>query len=125
MALRPASQVPPSNPPTRRGMAVVNERDLDADPNEYKRQLDDEQLATLAADVNRHTQALLAQGVPLPMPQIENHHVIGLLEMFIGRAKSLRVREWHLLWLARQLDEVEAQMRAHLLESSIFQQGSP
>jgi hypothetical protein len=105
-------------------MAVVNDADADAELDEsscdYERTLDDEQLIALAADADRRVKALLAQGVPLPMAQIESHHLIGLLENFIGRPRSLRVREWHLLWLERQLDNVEAEVRAHLISSGIF-----
>ena len=99
---------------------MVTETDIDADPNGYDRQLDDAQLADFATDINSRVQTLLGQGVPLPMSQIENHHLIGLIEVLVGRAKSLRVREWHLVWVDRQLDEVEGQMRAQLIKSGIF-----
>lgn len=99
--------------------------DLDAAPNEYERTLDDEQLGALAEEVNRRVQALLAQGVPLPMQQIETHHLIGLLETLAGPVRSLRVREWHLVWLDRQLDNVEAEMRSRLISSGIFDGGGP
>jgi hypothetical protein len=101
-------------------VAVVNDDDIDAASFGYERQFDDEQLALLAADADRRVKALLAQGVPLPMSQIESHHLIGLLENFIGRDRSLGVREWHLVWLDRQLDNVEAEVRSHLISSGIF-----
>jgi hypothetical protein len=63
---------------------------------------------------------VLSQGVPLPMAQIENHHLIGLLECFVGPDEALRVREWHLSWVDRQLDIVETQIRRQLLESGVF-----
>jgi hypothetical protein len=42
------------------------------------------------------------------------------LECLVGPEDSERVREWHLVWVEAQLDNVEAQMRARLLESGIF-----
>lgn len=93
---------------------MVTDRDVDVDPNEYERQLDDTQLVLLTEDVNRRVQALLQQGVPLPMAQIENHHLIGLLEVMVGRAKSLRVKEWHLVWVDAQLDNVETEVRLRM-----------
>lgn len=99
---------------------MVSEHDVDADPNGYVRRLSDDDLAMLAAEVTRRFQALLAQGVPVPVAQIENHHLLGLLEAMCGPTLSLKVREWHLSWLDRQLDEVEAQVRSHLISSGIF-----
>lgn len=100
-------------------MAVVDD-DLDAGPNEYVRHLDDDELLLLSVDVTRRFQALVSQGVPLPVAQIENHHLLGLLEAMVGPELSMKVREWHLLWLDRQLDNVEAQVRTQLLSSGIF-----
>ena len=87
----------------------------DAEATEYVRQLDNAQLVGLLLDVNQRTQRLLAQGANLPMQQIENHHLIGLLECFVGPEESLRVREWHLTWLDRKLDDVEAAIRMQML----------
>ena len=98
---------------------------IDIAPGEYERTLDNAQLVALAANIDARVQAILAQGVPLPMSQIENHHLLGLLEALIGPEESMRVREWHLTWLDRQLDNVEAQMRARLLESGIFDGAAP
>jgi hypothetical protein len=106
-------------------MAVVNDAKAAVESSDYRRQLDDAQLVAFAAEVDRRTQALLAQGVPLPVAQIENHLLIGLLEQLVGRAKALRVREWHLTWVDRQLDEVEAVMRAQLLQSGLFGGADP
>jgi len=82
---------------------------------EYERQLSDPELAALAIDVQSRISALLAQGVPLPMQEIENHHLIGLLECFVGREESLRVREWHLSWVDRMLDQTEAAIRMRMI----------
>jgi hypothetical protein len=87
---------------------------------EYIRELSDAELVTLAGSVATRTQAFLSQGVPLPVGQIENHHLLGLLECLIGPEESLTVREWHLTWVDRQLDAVEAQVRTRLLESGVF-----
>ena len=59
------------------------------------------------------------------MSLIENHHVLGLVESLVGPDVSLRVREWHLTWVDRQLDNVEAQLRTRLLESGIFDGAGP
>lgn len=93
---------------------------VDKEATEYVRTLDDTQLVGLALDVDRRTRALLAQGVPLPMQEIENHHIIGLLECFIGPEESMRVREYHLSWLDRRLDMAEAAVRMQLLNSGLF-----
>lgn len=87
----------------------------EAEATEYERVLDNAQLVGMTLDVQRRIQTLLGQGVPLPMQQIENHHLTGLLECFVGPEESLRVREWHLMWVDRQLDAVEAQMRMQML----------
>lgn len=81
----------------------------------YERTLTDAELVGLALDVQRRTAALLAQGVPLPMQEIENHHIIGLLECFIGPDQALTVREWHLTWLDRMLDKADAAIRMQVL----------
>jgi hypothetical protein len=107
------------------GVAVVNEtttQEAETTSAEYVRQLDDAQLVELGEHVSRRMAALLSQGVPLPVAQIENHHLVGLLEAMVGKAKSLRVREWHFSWLDRQLDGVEATMRAQMLASGILDQ---
>jgi hypothetical protein len=115
---------PGASPDGERGrVAVVNEtRPEEVGSADYSRTLDDAQLVALAQHVDRRTQAILAQGVPLPVSQIENHHLIGLLEAMVGKAKSLRVREWHLSWVDRMLDEVEATMRAQMLASGFLDQ---
>lgn len=97
---------PPKPPTTEAG---------DIEATEYERQLDDAQLVGLALEVQGRVSALLSQGVNLPMQQIENHHLIGLLECFVGPDESLRVREWHLSWLDRKLDTIEATIRLGLM----------
>lgn len=99
---------------------MVNHADIDVDPAGYERTLNDVELAEFAAELDRRVKALLAQGVPLPIAQVENHYLVGLLESLIGPTDSLRVKEWHLEWLERQLDNVEAEVRAHLISSGIF-----
>jgi hypothetical protein len=96
---------------------VVGVIEIDTEAVEYERTLTDEQLVGLSVTISQRVQALLGQGVPLPMQQIENHHLIGLLECFVGPEDSLRVREWHLNWVDRQLDAVEAQVRAQVLQT--------
>lgn len=87
----------------------------DAEATEYVRELTDEQLVGLTVMVSQRVATLLGQGVPLPMQEIENHHLIGLLECFVGPEEAMRVREWHLSWLDRRLDAVEAGLRMQLL----------
>lgn len=87
----------------------------ETEATEYERTLSDEQLVGFAVEIGGRVQALLQQGVPLPMQEIENHHLIGLLECFVGPEDSLRVREWHLNWLDNMLDQVEGQLRARML----------
>lgn len=82
---------------------------------EYERTLTDEQLVGLAADLQRRAMSIEQSGQPLPMQQLENHHLIGLLECFVGPEEALRVREWHLTFVDRYLDAVEAGMRMRLL----------
>jgi hypothetical protein len=82
---------------------------------EYERQLSDTEVVALAVLCDQRIAALLNQGVAMPMQEIENHHIIGLLEQFIGPHESIRVREWHLTWLDRMLDKAEATARAHVL----------
>lgn len=89
----------------------------EAEPTEYVRALNDGQLVGLALDVQRRVDGLIQQGAPMPMQEIENHHIIGLLECFVGREESLRVKEWHLSWLDRKLDQAEAAMRVHFLQA--------
>ncbi len=88
---------------------------VETEATEYVRELDDKQLVGLAVDIGQRVSALQSQGLALPMAQIENHHLIGLLECFVGPAESLRVREYHLVWLDGKLDEIEAQMRMQVL----------
>lgn len=89
----------------------------------YERELSDAELVVLTTSVIARTSALLSQGANLPMQTIENHHVIGLLEALLGPEESLLVKEWHLTWLDRMLDQVEGAMRAHLLATGIFDAG--
>jgi hypothetical protein len=78
---------------------------------EYVRELSDEQLVGLTVEIGRRITSLNERKVLLPMQQIENHHLIGLLECFVGPEDALRVREWHLTWLDRYLDAVDTQER--------------
>jgi hypothetical protein len=94
---------------------VTPEKETEA--TAYERELSDDQLLALAGHVGARVSALLGQGVNLPMQQIENHHLIGLLECFVGPDESLRVREWHLTWLDSKLDAIEAQMRMQMLSA--------
>jgi hypothetical protein len=98
-------------------MNDVSRETSDMEATEYLRKLDDKELVALAVHIQGRVSAMLAQGVPLPMQQIENHHLIGLLECFVGPEESLRVREWHLSWVDRQLDGVEATIRMRMIES--------
>lgn len=98
-------------------------RDIEA--TEYLRHLDDAKLVALSVHINERIQAIVGQGVPLPMAQIENHHLIGLLECFVGPEESMRVREWHLSWVDRQLDALEATLRMRMLDSGLFDGGAP
>jgi hypothetical protein len=102
-------------------VAVVNENGTMTEAGDYVRELSDAELVALAQKVGQRTQALVSQGVPIPIHSVESHHLIGLLESFVGPEESLTVREWHLTWLDRQLDEVERQMRVNLIESGIFE----
>ena len=95
------------------------------EPTEYVRQLDDAQLVALAVHVQERIAALVGQGVPLPMGQIENHNLVGLLEALAGPELSLRVREWHLTWVDRQLDQAETVLRMRLLESGLLDGAGP
>ena len=65
--------------------------------------------------IGQRVAAFGAQGVALPMQQIENHHLIALLECFVGPEESLRVREFHLTWLDKKLDAIDAQLRMQML----------
>jgi hypothetical protein len=87
----------------------------EAEATEYERTLTDEQLVGFSVEISQRVQSILSQGVPLPMQEIENHHIIALLECFIGSEESLRVREFHLSWLDNMLDQVEGQLRARAL----------
>jgi hypothetical protein len=93
----------------------VPEKDRAA--NEFERSLTDTELVGLAVDVQSRVDLLIQQGAPMPMQEIENHHIIGLLECFVGPDESLRVKEWHLSWLDRKLDQAEAAMRVHFLQA--------
>lgn len=102
-------------PPTSQGAAPGRCLVSDTQATEYTRELSDVELVGLAVDVQRRVDQLISQGAPMPMQEIENHHIIGLLEAFVGPEDSLRVKEWHLTWLDRKLDQAEAAMRVHLL----------
>jgi hypothetical protein len=97
-------------------VALVTEQ-KEVEATEYERELTDEQLVGLAVHVGTRVtvvSAALAQLNPpqsLPMQQIENHHPIALLECFVGPEEALRVREFHLTWVDRMLDQVEAGLR--------------
>ena len=124
MALLPPFAAPSSPDPTRRRVAVVS----DENPTGlygYVRQLDDDQLVVMGENVALRIQALLAQGIPIPMAQIENHHLLGLLESLAGAELANNVREWHLLWTDGQLDAIEAEMRLRLLDSGLFDGAGP
>jgi hypothetical protein len=95
-------------------VALVNE--IEPLATEYERELSDTEVVALAVDVNRRIGTLLQQGAHMPMQEIENHHIIGLLEQFIGPDESMRVREWHLTWLDRKLDEAEAAVRVTMVQ---------
>ena len=94
---------------------MVTPNETDTPPTEYQRELSDAELRTLAESMAERTTALLSQGVPLPVQEITNHHLIGLLECVAGPEASLRVREWHLTWVDRMLDQTEAALRAHMI----------
>lgn len=81
----------------------------------YRRELSDVELVQLGLDVDRRVLALASQGLAIPADQITSHLVIGLLEQIIGPEESLRVREWHLTWLDRQLDRAEGELRAAMI----------
>jgi hypothetical protein len=87
----------------------------DEEVTEYVRELDDTELVAFAGEVQNRQTSLLNQGVNLPVPSIETHHLLGLLEAMAGPEVSGRVREWHLMWLDRMFDEVEAAMRVQIL----------
>lgn len=89
----------------------------DAEATEYVRELTDEQLVGLAVDLQCRAAALAQQGAPLPMAQLENHHLIGLLEQLVGREDALRVKEWHLMFVDRYFDQVEAELRMRMLSA--------
>jgi len=71
---------------------------------------------------DERTNRLLAQGVPVPLPQIENHLIVGLLEKLLGQDAADEVMEWHLDWVNERYDQIEAQMREQLLTSGLFDQ---
>jgi hypothetical protein len=82
---------------------------------EYVRTMSDDKLDAFAEEMNRRIGALLSQGVPLPISEINDHYIIGLLEIFLGEAESSRVREWHLLWTEEQIDTVETELRMRMI----------
>ena len=70
--------------------------------------------ATRQVDTDQRVNRLLAQGVPLPVAQIENHYIVGLLEKLLGADESAEVLDWHLDWVDARLDEIENQMRLQI-----------
>jgi hypothetical protein len=90
---------------------------------EYVRELSDVELVGLAGDLQRRAIQLAQQGIEMPMQQLENHHIIGLLEMFIGPEDALRVREWHLTFVDRYFDMREGELRMRML--SVFDKADP
>lgn len=93
--------------------------DTEPEPTEYVRELSDDELVQLTVHLGMRVAAVSEElakiGQGLPMAQIENHHLIGLLECFVGPEEALRVREWHCTWLDRKLDAVEAGLRIQML----------
>ena len=63
---------------------------------------------------------LLSQGLPLPVAQIENHYMVGLLEKLLGADESAEVLDWHLDWVNERLDDIEAKMREQMITSGLF-----
>lgn len=76
--------------------------------------------ATRALQTDDRTNALLSQGIPVPVTQIENHYIIGLLEKLLGPEETVEVLEWHLDWVNARYDQIEAEMRSRLLTSGVF-----
>jgi hypothetical protein len=87
----------------------------EAEATEYVRQLSDPELVGLAFDLQRRAATLAQAGVPLPMQQLENHHLIGLLSVLVGPEDALRVKEWHLSFVDRYFDQIEAEQRIRML----------
>lgn len=96
-------------PRTRR--VLVDSKAEQPNACDYERELTNAELAALALDVDRRMIAVQQQGAVLPVSSIESHLVIGLIERLVGEDEALAVREWHLTWLDRQLDNLEAQIR--------------
>ena len=89
----------------------------EAEATEYVRTLTDAELVGLALDLQRRAAALAQSGYPLPMQQLENHHLIGLLEHLVGREDALRVKEWHMTFVDRYFDQIEAEQRMRMLSA--------
>lgn len=110
--------------PTHNGRITVPDAKPEAmespEATQYVRVLDNAQLVGMAVDLQRRAATLAAQGVPLPMAQLENHHLIGLLDCLVGAEESLRVKEWHLMFVDRYFDQIEAEQRIKLLGSGLF-----
>lgn len=93
----------------------TEETELDAEASQHVRELSDTELAALTVDVYRRMAALDSQGIPIPLEQISNHYVVGLLEALVGPDEALRVREWHLTWMDKKFDMLEAALRMRML----------
>lgn len=91
------------------------ERQARASVFEYERELDDKQMVALAVDLARRGEALQSQGIFIDMVAIANHHLIGLLEFLVGEDEADRIKEWHLSFVDRHIDQQEARARAALL----------
>ena len=82
---------------------------------EYLRVLDEGELIAMSVHLDTRIKVLGAElarrGQSLPIDQIANHYVVGLLENICGPEQSMRVREWHCMWLDRILDKAEAAER--------------
>ena len=79
------------------------------------------EVASRSLQTDDRTNALLAQGIPVPVAQIENHYIVGLLEKLLGPEESTEVLDWHLEWVNERYDAIEAKMREQLLSSGLFQ----
>jgi hypothetical protein len=81
-----------------------------------------EKVTLRALGTDERTNRLLAQGIPVPLSQIENHYIVGLLEKILGAHRSAEVLDWHLDWVNERYDQIETQMREQLLTSGLFDQ---
>ena len=86
--------------------------------NGYVRELSDDELIALTVELARRGNALVSARIPVDLAAIMHHQLVGLLEAIAGQDVAMQVREWHLTWLDRYLDSLEAQQRMAAL--SIF-----